>query len=256
MTAEHIRKSLRQRYNDHRRYAVIEEVGLSTGGGTRRIDMVIFDCYQSNGFRIDGIEIKVSKSDLRRELEDPAKHALFFDAIDFYTLACPKEVLDGMMQVIPPKWGIIQVNEDGSTRYIRKPLAQDDRIEKAIPRGFVASSIRAVLAVQPSTKELQEEYERGRKDMEGYYKSQKSYQRDYVREQYERLKTLDEIERRFRLWGDDIKALDEFEAFQKLDISMIKRELHRACEGLAKIEGYLNGKEERKGVKVVKNEEG
>ena len=245
MTAEHIRKALRQRYNDHRRYAVIEEVGLSTGGGTRRIDMVIFDCYQSNGFRIDGIEIKVSKADLRRELEDPAKHALFFDAIDFYTIACPKEVLSGMIQVIPPKWGIMQVSEDGSTRYIRKPLAQHDRVEKTIPRGFVASSVRAVLAVQPSTIELREEYERGRKDMEDCYKSQKSYQRDYVREQYERLKTLDEIERRFRLWGDDIHALDEFETFRKLDIGMLKRDLKRASEDLIKIEGYLNGRVDR-----------
>ena len=239
MTANDVSKALRERFKDERRYAVIEEVGLTTGGGTRRIDMVVFDCYYSNGFRIDGIEIKVSKADLKRELEDPAKHALFFDAIDFFTLACPKEVLDGMMKVIPPKWGILQVNEDGSTRYIRKPIALDDDISKTIPRGFVASSIRAVIAKQPSTIELQEEYNRGRKEAKEDYERQAEYQRDYVRKQYDRLKTLDEIERRFRLWGDDIDALDEFEAFRKFDPAFVKRAMESAKKAIIKVEEYF-----------------
>ena len=245
MTADEVRKALRNRFMDNRRYAVIEEVGLSTGGGTRRIDMVVFDCYNSNGFRVDGIEIKVSKSDLRRELEDPAKHAVFFGAIDFFTLACPKEVIDGMMKVIPPKWGILQVNEDGSTRYVRRPLAQSDNINKTLPRGFVASSIRAVLERQPSTMDLQEEYNRGKKDAEEYYERQREYQSDYVRKQYDRLKTLDEIEMRFNLWGDDINALNEFEEFRKIDPTFIKRDLQDAQKALMKIEEYFKTTERR-----------
>ena len=83
MTSDDIRKALKNRYGDHRRFAVAEEVGLTTGGGCRRLDMIVLDCYSSNGFRIDGFEIKVIKTDIRRELEDPENHIAFFDVIDY-----------------------------------------------------------------------------------------------------------------------------------------------------------------------------
>lgn len=82
MTADDIRAALRTKYHDSRQYAIAEEVGLTTGFSHRRLDMMALDCYNSNGFRIDGFEIKVSTSDLRRELEDPEKHVAFFDVID------------------------------------------------------------------------------------------------------------------------------------------------------------------------------
>lgn len=71
MTAGEVRAALRKKFNDNRRYAIAEEVGLTTGFSHRRLDMMVLDCYNSNGFRIDGFEIKISTSDLRRELEDP-----------------------------------------------------------------------------------------------------------------------------------------------------------------------------------------
>ncbi len=138
MKAGEIRAALRARYSDARRYAVAEEVGITTGYSPRRLDMIVLDCYESNGFRIDGIEIKVSKADLKRELENPSKHVAFFDVIDYYTLACPAGVAD--MNVIPPKWGVLQVNEDGTTRYRRRPIALHDDKPQDVPRGFLHQS--------------------------------------------------------------------------------------------------------------------
>ena len=60
MTAYEISAAMKKRFSDGRRYAVAEEVGLKTGGGCRRLDMIVMDCYWSNGFRIDGFEYKVS----------------------------------------------------------------------------------------------------------------------------------------------------------------------------------------------------
>ena len=68
MDHKFIRKAIRKRYNDKREYVIAEEVGLSTGYSRRRIDMIVIDCYSSNGFKITGIEIKTSLSDLREEL--------------------------------------------------------------------------------------------------------------------------------------------------------------------------------------------
>ena len=143
LTAEQVRAALRTRFSDSRRYAIAEEVGLQTGFSHRRLDMMVLDCYASNGFRIDGIEIKVSKADLKRELEDPEKHVAFFDVIDYFTLAFPEGVAD--LSVIPPKWGVMLIKGNGQTRYLRKPIALHDEIERAVPRGFLASITRARL---------------------------------------------------------------------------------------------------------------
>ena len=67
MDADDVRKALCNRFSDHRRYAIAEEVGLTTGFSHRWLDMIVLDCYASNGFRIDGIEIKVSAQGGRRD---------------------------------------------------------------------------------------------------------------------------------------------------------------------------------------------
>ena len=90
-----MRELLRKRFGNHARYAVAEEVGDSTGFARRRLDMVVCSCWESDGFCIEGIEIKVSKSDLKHELENPHKHDVFFGDLDFYSLAAPREVING-----------------------------------------------------------------------------------------------------------------------------------------------------------------
>ena len=126
MDTHQVIMALRKRFNDKRRYAIAEEVGLTTGYARRRLDMIVADCYNSNGYRLDGFELKVSTADLRRELADPDKHVAFFEVIDYYTLVCPSKVVEPVLDIIPKKWGILIVNDDGTTRYKRRPLALKD----------------------------------------------------------------------------------------------------------------------------------
>lgn len=242
MTAYEVRKALREKFGDRRRYAIAEEVGLTTGGSHRRLDMMILDCYFSNGFRIDGIEIKVSTSDLRRELADPEKHIAFFDVIDYYTLACPAGVVEPLIDVIPKKWGILIINEDGSTRYKRKPLALEDRkADRAIPRGFFASVTRAIQQYQPSEQELRAEYERGAKEAAEKIKSRSEYMRDRVAKEADKLEQYDRLVTRFRLYGGNIDIfMDEFEAFRKLDIDWVKSSIDVTIKKLADLKGLLD----------------
>ena len=223
MSAEQVRQALRARFSDCRRYAIAEEVGLTTGYSHRRLDMMVLDCYYSNGFRIDGFEIKVSTSDLRRELEDPEKHTAFFDVIDYYTLAVPPGIVDSLMEVIPLKWGILVVNEDGSTRYKRKPLALEDRkADKAVPRGFLASVVRAIQGRQPAAEELQNEYEKGLKKGEEIANNRHGYLIDRVKRDADKLEEYDKLCSRFNLWGEKVdENLDEFEAFRKMDLQKL-----------------------------------
>lgn len=244
MTAADVRKALRKRYSDSRRYAIAEEVGLSTGYSHRRLDMMILDCYYSNGFRIDGIEIKVSTQDLRRELEDPEKHVAFFDVIDYYTLAVPHGVADPLMDIIPKNWGILIVEEDGVTRLKRKPLAlQDKKADRPIPRAFFASVTRSIQGLQPSAQELQSEYERGLKEGREQEKRHRGYMEDRVAREAANLEAYDKLCSRFEIWrGDDIdKILDAFEAFRKLRTEWVVADIEGTIKRLDGLKKMLQG---------------
>jgi len=248
MTATDIRLALANRFKDDRRYAIAEEVGITTGGGCRRLDMIVMDCYWSNSFRIDGFEIKISTSDLRRELEDPEKHVAFFDVLDFYTLACPAGVVDPLLDIIPKKWGILIINDNGTTRYKRKPLALvDEKHDRKVPRGFMASITRAIQEKQPSQQELEAEYKRGLEEGEKKADEHRGWMSRRVQEGAKKLEEYDKIVSRFELWkarGDIEKILDDFEAFMKLDPSWVKSDIEGTIKKLERIRDYVDGKVE------------
>lgn len=252
MTADEVRKALRARYGDNRRYAIAEEVGLTTGGGCRRLDMIVMDCYHSNGFRIDGFEIKISKEDLRRELSDPEKHVAFFDVVDFYTLAIPENIrLSIDESIIPPKWGImivyIDVNGKLSTRYKRKPLALKDESprDRKIPRGFLASITRAIQEYQPSAAELKREYNRGFADGKIRAENRRDYLAERVRRDAKMLEDYDKLRNRLSLYGHTIEeVVDEFEAFRKMDTYWVKSSIAETIKRLSAMNDMLCGKKE------------
>ena len=249
MKAEEVMKALIRKYNDHRRYAVAEEVGLTTGFSHRRLDMMVIDCYNSNGFRIDGFEIKVSTSDLRRELEDPEKHIAFFDIIDYYTLAVPAGVCEPLMDIIPKKWGILIINEDGSTRFKRRPLAlEDQKADRPIPRGFLASITRAIQSHQPSSAELNDAYQRGLKDGKENAEQRRGYMADRVAKEAAKLEAYDRLCLRFSLWGDNVdEIMDEFEAFRKLNIDWVKSNISGTIQHLEKLNAMLSSDQKKGG---------
>lgn len=139
---------LATKYQDPRQYACACEVQEKTGWAQRRLDFVVVDCFEGNNLEIQAFEVKISKSDFRRELEDASKHNIFFDDIDKYSIVAPDYVLDNM-SIIPPKWGVIHVirNETGELelKTVRKPLALHDEQERMRPVGrkFFASLFRA-----------------------------------------------------------------------------------------------------------------
>ena len=149
ITAKDIRCLLAIKYEDPRQYSCACEVSNRTGWSERRLDFVAVDCYESHKFEILAFEIKISKSDFRRELTDPSKHNVFFSEIDKYSIVAPDYVLDDM-SIIPPKWGVYHVirNKEGELelKTVRKPLALHDEQakERPISRPFMASLCRAI----------------------------------------------------------------------------------------------------------------
>ena len=164
ITAE-IYRLLRERYSDSQRFICAREVSDKTGWSRRRLDMVVARCWDSDGQRIEAIEVKASKSDLRHDLENPEKHNIFFDDIDYYTLAAPAEIID--LRVIPPKWGVLAL-QDGKLVTRRKPIALHDEKNRTLSRSFALSFLRAATNQNPNAdKELLSAERRAAYD-EGY----------------------------------------------------------------------------------------
>lgn len=161
------------------RYVCATEVGDVPCGANRRMDFVAVDCWSSGGFDISAFEIKISKSDLRHDLENPEKHNIFFDQIDRFSLIAPEYVLDAdYKSMLPPKWGIVSVSrgkdKDGKDcllwRTVRKPMAlvDDPQTHRTFNRAFAASIIRRVV----STVQADANAERDRIRAEAYREGQ------------------------------------------------------------------------------------
>lgn len=169
ITADDIYGLLAEKYSSTREWAIAGEVQRTTGWSDRRYDFVAMNCFSSTRYRIEVVEIKISKPDLRRELEEPEKHNVVFEDIDYYSLAAPVEIID--MSIIPPKWGVYAV-KDGKLITKRKPLALHDEADRRIKRGFVASFLRAAINQNIERRTLAEELRK--KFDEGYAQGKKS----------------------------------------------------------------------------------
>lgn len=177
-----IYKLLMDKYSDERQWLCAGEVADTTGFGKRRLDFVAVNCYESQGYGIHAFEIKISKADLRRELEEPSKHNIFFDWVDTYSICAPDYVLDAEYKsMIPPKWGVYTLStrivkdeksgEPKEERYlktVRKPLNLHDDKDLEIKRSFAMSLLRSIRNQNAQRFYLEDllkkEYERGRAD--------------------------------------------------------------------------------------------
>lgn len=127
-------------------WAVLAEVGDATGGrASRRADAVALNLWPSRGLEIRGFEIKVSRSDLRREFEDPSKA----DAVGAYCHTWCLATPVGLVKTgdpIPAVWGLFEVGEDGAGRFKRLPTSRPASDVKEPTRLFMAAIARAAAA--------------------------------------------------------------------------------------------------------------
>lgn len=96
---------------------VIPKVPDATGyGKVRTADAIILSCWPSRGLSATGVEIKTSRSDLMRELQQPEKAESIARYMDMWILCVSNEkVYDGLEALIPKPWGIVIVGS-GNTK--------------------------------------------------------------------------------------------------------------------------------------------
>jgi hypothetical protein len=107
--------------------------------GSRSIDALVASVYPSRGLWLAGIEIKITRSDWRKELREPEKAEAILKYVDYFYMACPTGVIN--VGEIPQNWGLIEVRRDGAA--VTKPAT------KLTPKGydlpFILSIMRKVV---------------------------------------------------------------------------------------------------------------
>lgn len=136
VTSADIRAALRLRF-DATSHALLFEVADGTGANAKRYaDAVAIGLWPSHGHKIEGVEIKISRSDFLRELKDHSKAEAIYRYCNHWWIACPK----GMVSPgeLPPTWGLLELVGDSLRVKVKAPL-----LTPAAPTiGFVAAMLR------------------------------------------------------------------------------------------------------------------
>ena len=171
-------------------FAFLRQVRNHAGfNATRTFDGLSVSLWPSRGHTLHVYEVKVSRSDLLRELAKPDKAEDAAKVADHFSIVAPRGVCT--LDDLPPTWGYIEASggvevteeqdipglglrpvtriEGRRLRTVRKaPLLHPDdpeRHRQPLPRGVVVAMLRAAGAVPdpqgPTRTELAAEFQRG-----------------------------------------------------------------------------------------------
>ena len=180
MDNELLLNALRKRHDEPRNgnsraWVYAEEVRISTGWATlgmtdehnpwiasaeQRIDAFAFHTWRSQKYRRVAYEVKLSRQDLNRELNQPHKCAAALALSNEFYLVAPTDVLEGgMLNRVPETWGVIEWTTTVQQRLIDGPPHEPTtgklrKLRKAPwrdtpfpPYGFMLSLARNLQAV-------------------------------------------------------------------------------------------------------------
>jgi hypothetical protein len=119
--------------------ALLPQVADRTAGASRIADAIVMQLWPSNGLRIEGFEIKVSRGDWRRELKDLGKAETIYRFCDLWWIITTANVIDD--GDLPETWGHLEV--DGDKLVVRKHAKPNPAVDPPT-RVFVASLLRAM----------------------------------------------------------------------------------------------------------------
>ena len=143
-----IDKAIHDRYQEPN-WLLGFEVGNSTGAELKRhADAVAINQYPSRSFETIGMEVKISKGDLRRELEDADKCDELYKYVNEWYLVVPKGLTDG--ELIPPNWGIMEYHEKSGRLRIKQPAEWHDAV---VDKGFMIAFVRGLGRSDEYTKQ-------------------------------------------------------------------------------------------------------
>lgn len=133
MRARDVKDALHGRYNkpsqgrQGERYVCIEEARSGAGfdGNNGQCDFLAINTWKSRGMELIGHEVKVSASDWKAELADPAKAERFARFCRRWYVAAPSALASKIKHEVPPAWGLLSVSDAGRVTETVKPKPRD-----------------------------------------------------------------------------------------------------------------------------------
>lgn len=133
-----IKQALVNHYSTRDAWVICFEVGNDTGAKHKGwADAVAMSVWPSRGYAIHGFEIKVSRSDFLKEMENPGKADVVGQHCDYWNLVTPS----GLVQdsEVPEAWGLITLTAKGRLHTRRAPTKNK---AAQINKGFMAALLR------------------------------------------------------------------------------------------------------------------
>lgn len=120
MTAADVRACLALRWPDSE-YLSIEEAPQGSDRGGRKLDLLVVSLWRSRGLQVDGVEIKVSLSDWKRELLNAEKADFWWRHTNRFWVAVPAKLVEGVKPDLPPGWGLLSCEPGAAPKIAVRP---------------------------------------------------------------------------------------------------------------------------------------
>lgn len=231
MTAAEVRRALKA-YYPHPNFGILYEVAQATGfNANRHLDAMAMGLWPSRGLHLNGIEIKVSRADFRREIEQPQKAEELAKYCDYFFVAAPRGVVP--VAEVPEKWGLLEVLETGKIRETKAASKHD-----ALPphRNLMAALFRAAMrpagaddidaAVSAAKAALEAKF----RDRVEEAVKRRNVDNEHDAEAWRKLRAIVTDER----WADEASVLAAVAVVYKSGVA-------RSYQGLASLQSDLRG---------------
>lgn len=167
-TTADIMAAMRDKYQPPQ-WAALYEVADSTGFGTRRCDCMAMSLWPSKGLHLHGHEVKASRSDWLKELQDPSKAETFAKHCHYWWIVAARGIVKP--EEMPARWGLMELTSHGNLR-VKAAATIRDNCE--LNYAILAAMLRRAVESSPGEQQIKsvhraaydDGYERGRKHAE------------------------------------------------------------------------------------------
>ncbi len=137
-STEAVYKLLQERYAGPE-WAYLMEVPDGTGMKKQRTaDAIAIGLWSKNAGQFHGFEVKSSRSDWQKELQEPYKSQSWRKVVTSFWLVAGRGV--AKLEEVPPDWGFLEVATNGESLKIRKQPLHVDR--PTVPLNVVGAMLR------------------------------------------------------------------------------------------------------------------
>lgn len=252
VTAADLQARLKVRYQAPE-WVVLEEVRNQVGyrKQERYADALALSTYPSRGMKLIGFEIKVSRSDVVKELRSPEKARAIQAYCDHWYLVVGSSSLVTLDE-LPVNWGLLTPHGEHGLR--AKKAAPQLEDPKEWDREFMASLLRNAHRNKPLQQELDEAFKNGQKsgrDLAGYEAKRARTDLEALREKVRRFEEVSGVTAlldRTSWLGNLDRQATTFKALMQADLETYFQSTAQLVRQLEFISGQVTEKLVERGV--------